>query len=110
MLRTLYFLALMLTAIAMSLAMAHLFELPNKIDISADHYLIVQRDYDNWAVIGVMVEAGGLLPSSMGARVRLAGGKVTVMDGPWHAVPQGRAPGSRDANQAAAPVRSANQA
>ena len=31
----------------------------------------------------VMVEAGGLLPTSMGARVRLAGGKVTVMDGPF---------------------------
>lgn len=32
---------------------------------------------------GVMVETGGLLPSAMGARVRLAGGKVTVIDGPF---------------------------
>ena len=32
---------------------------------------------------GVLLETGGLLPSSMGARVRLAGGKVTVTDGPF---------------------------
>jgi hypothetical protein len=45
MLSTFYFLSLMLTAIAMSLALAHPFELPNKIDISANQYLIVQRNY-----------------------------------------------------------------
>ena len=31
----------------------------------------------------VMVEAGGLLPTSNGVRVRLSGGKLTVMDGPF---------------------------
>jgi hypothetical protein len=31
----------------------------------------------------VMVEAGGLLPTAHGARVRLSGGKVAVMDGPF---------------------------
>jgi len=31
---------------------------------------------------GVMVEMGGLLPSAMGARVRVAGGKLSVTDGP----------------------------
>jgi hypothetical protein len=31
----------------------------------------------------VMVEAGGLLPSANGARIRLSGGKVTVTDGPF---------------------------
>lgn len=30
-----------------------------------------------------MIEAGGLLPTAMGARVRLSGGKITVMDGPF---------------------------
>jgi hypothetical protein len=30
-----------------------------------------------------MISPGGLAPSSMGARVRLAGGKVTVTDGPF---------------------------
>lgn len=32
---------------------------------------------------GVMVETGGLLPSAMGARVRLSAGKLTVTDGPF---------------------------
>ena len=32
---------------------------------------------------GVLVETGGLLPSAMGARVRLAGGKLTTTDGPF---------------------------
>jgi hypothetical protein len=30
-----------------------------------------------------MLDGGGLLPSSMGARVRLAGGRVTAVDGPF---------------------------
>jgi len=32
---------------------------------------------------GVMVQMGGLLPSAMGARVRLSAGKLTVSDGPF---------------------------
>jgi len=32
---------------------------------------------------GVMVETGGLLPPAMGATVRLAGGKLTITDGPF---------------------------
>ena len=32
---------------------------------------------------GVVLETGGLLPSSKGARVQVAGGKVTVTDGPF---------------------------
>jgi len=31
----------------------------------------------------VMVQAGGLFPTQAGARVRLADGKVTVIDGPF---------------------------
>jgi hypothetical protein len=32
---------------------------------------------------GIIVDMGGLAPSSMGARVRASGGKVTVVDGPF---------------------------
>jgi hypothetical protein len=32
---------------------------------------------------GTLVETGGLLPSKEGVRVRLAGGKITVTDGPF---------------------------
>ena len=32
---------------------------------------------------GVLVQSGGLLPSSKGTRVRASGGKMTVTDGPF---------------------------
>ena len=32
---------------------------------------------------GVMVTAGGLLPSSQGVRIRVGGGKTSVVDGPF---------------------------
>jgi hypothetical protein len=32
---------------------------------------------------GAMVETGGLLPSALGARVRLSAGKLSVTDGPF---------------------------
>jgi len=32
---------------------------------------------------GTVVDMGGLMPLAMGARVRLAGGKVDVIDGPF---------------------------
>jgi hypothetical protein len=32
---------------------------------------------------GVMVGMGGLMPTAMGARARLVGGKITVTDGPF---------------------------
>ena len=35
------------------------------------------------AKAGRMVDSGGLLPSSHGARVRVSGGKLTVKDGPF---------------------------
>jgi hypothetical protein len=38
---------------------------------------------EEMAKAGVVVEGGGLLPSSQGALVRLAGGKLTVIDGPF---------------------------
>jgi hypothetical protein len=40
---------------------------------------LVQKDVQ----AGRLVDSGGLLPSSQGARVRASGGKVTVKDGPF---------------------------
>ena len=36
---------------------------------------------------GTLVDTGGLLPSKDGFRVRLAGGKITVTDGPFSVRP-----------------------
>ncbi|HEX9277837.1 MAG TPA: YciI family protein [Casimicrobiaceae bacterium] len=35
------------------------------------------------AKAGVLLDTGGLLPSSRGARVRVSGGKLSVIDGPF---------------------------
>lgn len=43
------FLALMSTAVALGGALAHLFELPNKIGLPGDEYFIVQQAYRGWA-------------------------------------------------------------
>lgn len=42
------FLALMSTAIALGGALAHLFELPNKIGLPQEEYFIVQQAYRGW--------------------------------------------------------------
>jgi len=46
---------LVLTALAMSAALAHAFELPNKINLSREQYLIVQQLYMGWAWLGLVV-------------------------------------------------------
>jgi hypothetical protein len=50
-----YFVALMLTAIALGPALAHLLELPNKIVLPRNQYFIVQNIYRGWALLGIVV-------------------------------------------------------
>jgi amino acid permease len=71
MVKTLFFLAIMLTAIAMGAGLAHLFELPNKINISAADYLTVQRNYDNWWIVGLSVPLAFI--SVLGLAISLRG-------------------------------------
>ena len=59
-LRTIYFLSLLFAALAVAPAMAHLLELPNKINLSREDYLRVQQMYRGWALLGFVV-AGALL-------------------------------------------------
>jgi hypothetical protein len=53
--RILQFLALVLTALALVPAGAHLLELPNKIDLPEDDYFIVQTIYNGWAMLGIVL-------------------------------------------------------
>ncbi len=59
-LRTIRFLALLFTALALAPALAHLLELPNKIGLSREDYLTVQQIYRGWALLGFVV-VGALL-------------------------------------------------
>ena len=53
-LRVVQFLAVLLTALAFVPAGAHLFELPNKVDLSRDAYPTVQGIYAGWAWFGII--------------------------------------------------------
>jgi hypothetical protein len=52
---TLRFLAVVLTALALVPAGAHLFELPNKIGLDQEPYFIVQGIYRGWALFGIVL-------------------------------------------------------
>lgn len=52
--------------------------LPSKQEINA-----VGKLMDEMAQAGVLLENGGLQPSSKGSRVKISGGKFTVTDGPF---------------------------
>jgi hypothetical protein len=54
------FFSLLFVALALAPALAHVFELLNKIDLSADDYLAVQQIYSGWALLGFVI-AGALL-------------------------------------------------
>jgi hypothetical protein len=58
-LKTIYFLSLLFAALALAPAMAHLLELPNKINLSREDYLTVQQIYRGWNLLGFVV-AGAL--------------------------------------------------
>jgi hypothetical protein len=78
MLKTLYFLAIMLTAIALGAGLAHLFELPNKIGLGAQDYLTVQRNYDNWWVVGLIVPLAFLAVLALAIALRGTGAPLLL--------------------------------
>jgi hypothetical protein len=53
-LRVVQFLAVVFTALALVPAGAHLFELPNKVDLPRDAYQTVQGIYAGWAWLGIV--------------------------------------------------------
>jgi hypothetical protein len=48
-----------------------------------EHMANMERLIEESTKAGVLVATEGCLPSALGARVRLAGGKLTVTDGPF---------------------------
>jgi hypothetical protein len=54
-LKVVQFLALALTALALVPSGAHLFELPNKINLAAEQYFIVQNIYRGWSLFGAVL-------------------------------------------------------
>jgi hypothetical protein len=61
-LKLVLFFAVILTAVSLIPAGAHLFELPNKIALAQDQYFIVQSIYRGWALFGaVLLPALGVI-------------------------------------------------
>ncbi|WP_134500369.1 DUF1772 domain-containing protein [Microvirga pakistanensis] len=69
-LRMIQFLAVVSTALALIPAGAHLFELPNKIDLPREPYLTVQGVYAGWAWFGVVDFAALILNAVMAVKLR----------------------------------------
>lgn len=61
MLRTVQFLSILFTALALVPAGAHFFALPNKIGMSEAAYFVAQRIYDGWALFGIVLFAALLI-------------------------------------------------
>lgn len=55
--KTLQFLAIVLTALALVPGGAHLFSLPNKIGMDQDNYFVAQAIYRGWALFGAVIFA-----------------------------------------------------
>lgn len=50
-----FFIAMLATALALGGALAHAFELPNKMDLSRDEYFIVQKAYRGWSQLAYLL-------------------------------------------------------
>jgi hypothetical protein len=69
-LRVIQFLAVVLTALALIPAGAHLFQLPNKIDLPQDAYFTVQGVYAGWAWFGIVDFAALIMNAVMAVKLR----------------------------------------
>jgi hypothetical protein len=49
------FFSLLFVALVLAPAMAHLLELPNKIGLSREEYLVVQQIYNGWQLLGIVI-------------------------------------------------------
>lgn len=66
-----FFVALLASALALGPALAHLFELPNKIGLSRDEYFVVQTIYRGWSQLGwlLLVQVASLATAAYLARM-----------------------------------------
>lgn len=65
-----YFFAIVLAALALAPAMAHLLELPNKIGLPRDDYFTVQGIYRGWALLGIVVVGALISTGTLAILVR----------------------------------------
>jgi hypothetical protein len=64
------FSSLLLAALALAPALAHLLELPNKIGLAREEYLTVQQIYSGWALLGIVAVAALLSTLALAVMTR----------------------------------------
>lgn len=69
-LKTVQFLAVILTALALVPSGAHLLALPNKIALPQDTYYAVQHSYRGWALLGAILIAALIVNAALAVLVR----------------------------------------
>lgn len=72
------FAALFSTAVALGPALAHLFELPNKMRLDADAYFATQRLYRGWALPAIFILAAQVISMSATAILGRGDGLILV--------------------------------
>ena len=78
-LRVVKFLAVVLTALALVPGGAHVFALPNKINLGAEQYFIVQNIYRGWALFGVVLIGALIADLALALMLRRRGGAAFVL-------------------------------
>jgi hypothetical protein len=68
--RLLQFVAMVLTALALVPGGAHLFALPNKIDLSESDYFITQSVYRSWALLGIVLIGAAIANVALALLIR----------------------------------------
>lgn len=77
-LKTVRFITLLFTSLALAPFLAHLLELPNKINLSREDYLTVQQIYRGWALLGIVVF--GALISNLVLTIMVRKKKVFILN------------------------------
>jgi hypothetical protein len=71
--RTVGFLAVLLGALVLIPSGAHLAELPNKMDLARDEYLVAQQIYRGWALFGFVIVSALIFTLALTIKVRHSG-------------------------------------
>lgn len=72
--QALYFIAILSTALALGPALAHAFELPNKIGLARDDYFTVQQIYRGWNRLALILLVELISMAALAFALRGAGG------------------------------------
>jgi hypothetical protein len=78
-LKVLQFVALVLSAVALAPAGAHLFALPNKIHLTQTDYFIVQSIYRGWALFGIALFCNLMVSAVLAIVVRAQTAPLVLM-------------------------------